>query len=508
MTESQSDSHNPSEPEKASSPSFPPNRLSQSVYNVDPPSSSLSTYNVSHHTEIKATPGLKNVHFKVTPAKFPPKRTLKEHIEYLIYKFSTYYKLLYLIVIINIVLLVLVLTINNTNLRLSNTPSNAFAVNLVVTILIRQEHMVNTIFRVAGSFPQWLPLRSRCLLADAFHYGGIHVGCAFASLLWLVLIVIRTIMGLVQTEKVLHRGNLALLILLTLVAVLFILIMALAHPKFRSRYHDDFELVHRIGGWTALGLFWAIVVLFADFNKDKEVHKAIGWVLIKNPTFWILAIATLMIIYPWTMIRPVPIHCEGLSNHAALIHFSHKDVGFCAGVRVSKAPMRDWHAFATVPHRDGRGFFILVSNAGDWTNSLIQSPPQRLWIRAIPTFGVLHVAKLFKRIVLVATGSGIGPCLSMLVGRSDIPTRILWSTRDPVATYGEDIVQLVISRDADARIIDTARGRPDMVEITHQLYQDFNAEAVFVISNPRVTAKIVDGMNLRGVPAFGPIFDS
>ena len=50
--------------------------------------------------------------------------------------------------------------------------------------------------------------------------------------------------------------------------------------------------------------------------------------------------------------------------------------------------------------------------------------------------------------------------------------------------------------------------RPDMVSLTYQLVLESNAEAVFIISNPKVTQKVVYGMETRGIPAYGAIFDS
>lgn len=41
-----------------------------------------------------------------------------------------------------------------------------------------------------------------------------------------------------------------------------------------------------------------------------------------------------------------------------------------------------------------------------------------------------------------------------------------------------------------------------------RLVREFNAEAVCVISNQKLTRKIVYGMTSRGIPAFGAIWDS
>jgi hypothetical protein len=57
--------------------------------------------------------------------------------------------------------------------------------------------------------------------------------------------------------------------------------------------------------------------------------------------------------------------------------------------------------------------------------------------------------------------------------------------------------------------IDTRKhGKPDMVKLTYHLFKQTDAECVHVISNQKLTEKIVYGMRARGIPAFGPIWDS
>ena len=51
-------------------------------------------------------------------------------------------------------------------------------------------------------------------------------------------------------------------------------------------------------------------------------------------------------------------------------------------------------------------------------------------------------------------------------------------------------------------------GRPDMVGLTYHLYKESKAEAVFIISNISLTQKVVYAMESRGIPAYGPIWDS
>jgi hypothetical protein len=47
-----------------------------------------------------------------------------------------------------------------------------------------------------------------------------------------------------------------------------------------------------------------------------------------------------------------------------------------------------------------------------------------------------------------------------------------------------------------------------MVQLAYNLWKESRAEAVVVISNKQVTQQIVFGLEIRGVAAYGPIFDS
>ena len=114
-----------------------------------------------------------------------------------------------------------------------------------------------------------------------------------------------------------------------------------------------------------------------------------------------------------------------------------------AAVRLSQTPLLENHAFAVIPQPDGgRGYSIIVSNAGDWTNKFINSPdrPSKLWMKGLPTLGVLRISLLFKPVIIAATGSGIGPCLSLLELHTAWPVRVVWSAKSPVVTYGSVLV--------------------------------------------------------------------
>ena len=51
--------------------------------------------------------------------------------------------------------------------------------------------------------------------------------------------------------------------------------------------------------------------------------------------------------------------------------------------------------------------------------------------------GVANVRKLFKKVVLVATGSGIGPMLGAPARHVGAASRLVWITKNPRRTYGD-----------------------------------------------------------------------
>jgi ferredoxin-NADP reductase len=161
---------------------------------------------------------------------------------------------------------------------------------------------------------------------------------------------------------------------------------------------------------------------------------------------------------------------------------------------------------------------MLVSRAGDWTAAFIDEPPTHVWVRGIPTVGVANVRKLFTKVVIVATGSGIGPVLGHVLDTS-VPSRLVWVTKNPRLTFGEAFVEEIEAAQPDALIWDTGarrgersdgrmHGKPDVLALAYDAYTESGAEAVICVSNRTVTRQVVHGLERCGIPAFGPIWDS
>jgi NAD(P)H-flavin reductase len=384
--------------------------------------------------------------------------------------------------------------------------ATAVAANLLGAVLLRQDYVVNFIFWLATRLPTSAPLWIRRHFARVYHNGGVHSGCAVsASVWWAIFTGVATADFASSGSR--YSVNKVTITLTYLILMLLVSILVMAYPTIRATMHDQFEWTHRFAGWLALALVWAHVVAVTASLSSSE---PLGAALAKTPAVYLVALTTLSIALPWMRLRRVKVTPEPLSSHAVRLHFDFCTPRPCTslGVRITDRPMVEWHAFAAIPSASGRGFSIIVSRAGDWTKRIIERPPTSIWTRGTPASGVLAIAPLFKKIVLVATGSGIGPCLPVIMERR-VPCRIVWSTKNPARTYGQKIIDAVQETDPDAVIWDTdSQGRPNLVALAYQIYRESGAECVCVISNSSTTAKTVYELESRGVPAFGPIWDS
>ncbi|KAH7054380.1 gramicidin s synthetase 1 [Macrophomina phaseolina] len=389
----------------------------------------------------------------------------------------------------------------------SDSVATAVAVNVMVSIAVRNEHVINVLFATSIAVPHSFPLWFRRSCAMIYSYGGFHSGCATASAVWYAVytgIVIREYTSGRQPSPV-------FVVFASILLALLISIIVLALPNVRQKYHDYFEGVHRFAGWAVLALFWAQLATSAVLRaRTTSTPTPAGIILLTSPAFWFLLTATLLVIYPWARLRLCPVTAEPLSAHAIRLHFFTHRPALCSAIRVSDRPLIENHAFATIPRSDGReGFSLVVSAAGDWTRRVIAAPPRALWVRSGPAQGMAAVAKLFSPVVMVATGSGIGPCLGFFVGAPEHDVRIIWSTRNPERTYGAGVVAAVRKADPRACIVDTDRvGRQDLPALAYSVYKESGAEGVVIISNKRVVDWVVFELESRGVPAYGPVFDS
>lgn len=373
--------------------------------------------------------------------------------------------------------------------------------NFTIAVLIRQQHVVNLAFRLATRVPLEWPINVRWALAKVYQIGGLHVGAATSGACWHFLLVAYI------TDRAM-RGNVDILLLLTAysLAILLLLITVTATPGFRKRFHDIFEGFHRFGGWGVSALFW-LQALIPAFRASGQWNALP--LLLQHPALLFLVLTSVSSLLPWARLRKVPVEVIRPSSHAAVVRFDYGVTPFCgSGLAISRNPVMGWHAFASIPTPGQTGYRMVISRAGDWTASFIDETPAHVWVKGVPTCGVGHIARMFNRVVFVATGSGIAPILAHLLA-DYVQSHLIWVTRNPRETYGDHLVGEITAVQPRATIWDTDKdGRPDLLSMAYIAYESFDAEAVIIISNEKLTWQVVHGLESRNIPAFGAIWDS
>lgn len=376
--------------------------------------------------------------------------------------------------------------------------------NIALAIVFRQQFVINALGWLATRPPVTWPIRVRWTLGKFYHFGGLHVGFALAGTGWYVAFLVLLVRGATTGRDV----SVATVAVSSVAAVLIVVMVVMARPSARSGRHDSFEATHRFCGWAVLVLVWVDTIVFTTSRAQGSVPTA----LLGAPTLWLLLLTTLGCAWPWLRLRRVAVRVERPSTHVAILHVDEDLIPPPGTTRaISRSPWFGWHPFATIrvpPGSGVRGYRLAVSRAGDWTARLIDDPPEHVWVRGIATVGVIHVRTLFAKVVIVATGSGIGPALGHLLA-VQAPSQLVWATRDPTRTYGTSLVAEILVAQPEAIIWNTDElGRPDVLRLAYRAYVASGAEAVICISNKTLTWEVVHGLERRGIPAFGPVWDA
>lgn len=97
--------------------------------------------------------------------------------------FNVYERLASIVLIVNLVFMIWTLTKPNPFAYPARF-STAVAANITLTVLIRNEHVINFLFWSFGKTPKSWPLRIRRIMAKLYHLGGLHSGSGIAGCLW------------------------------------------------------------------------------------------------------------------------------------------------------------------------------------------------------------------------------------------------------------------------------------------------------------------------------------
>ncbi|XP_057828340.2 adenylate-forming reductase 06235-like [Cryptomeria japonica] len=376
--------------------------------------------------------------------------------------------------------------------------------NILALVLCRSEVFLRILFWVAVKMlgRSWVPIPLKTAATSFLQcLGGIHSGCGISSIMWLIY-------SLVQILR--HRESTSGVIISVAAAILELLFIssAAAFPLVRHVHHNFFEEIHRFAGWIALALLWAFVILTASYNPTKRAYKLRFLDLVKKQDFIFTLLITLLIIFPWLTVRKVAVQVSAPSGQASLIKFGG---GVNPGLlgQISRSPLSDRHAFGIIS--DGKYENMMLAGAvGDFTTELVSDPPKFLYTRYIHFAGLPYLINMYEKVVVVATGSGIGVFLSFMLQCSRADVYFIWVAKAIQRNFGDEIVRKIESYPSEKMIVhDTAvSGHPNVAELTVKAVRDWSAQVVIVTSNPRGSRDVVKKCRREGIPAFGPIWDS
>jgi hypothetical protein len=289
---------------------------------------------------------------------------------------------------------------------------------------------------------------------------------------------------------------------------LIVLICFTATPHFRGKCHNLFERTHRFGGWASILVLWVNTGL-------RTVSDPSNTPLYMSPSIWLLSITTLLIILPWLRIKYISVHAHAISSRELKLTFPYSNMPYTSTSHFSLSPLMEWHAFATIPSHDGATADIIISAAGDWTRHIITNPPEHIWVRKPAMMNFLIFAPLFNSVLLVATGAGIGPILSLLLSPSiqhmkaqGKIIRVMWCVYNLNAPHWAFAQTVIRNVDPLPKIFDSKQGRPEVALEARYLARINYIEAVMVLSNKKITNEVIREAKVHGRAAYGAVFDS
>ena len=290
------------------------------------------------------------------------------------------------------------------------------------------------------------------------------------------------------------------------VLAILVVVARTARDRVRPSRHNRFESVHRLGGWTALGILAVLVPLQAARSLPPDSGLA-G--LLRAPSVLLLAALVMLVAHPWLGVRRQRAGFLAVTAEVVVVALPGRRV-LGEFVRVSREG-REWHSFA-VATTGGEGpgrYCLVIRRAGDWTERLASDvehgrAPARLWVRRMRGYGFMYHAGLPPG----AHGGDRGgdrAGTAVPAGPVALQLECLWIGRGHRAAMGPDLVDRVLAG-GSVTLIETSRGRPDVGACVAGIAHRF--EAVFVVSNDVVRDSVARACQALGVPWYGPTFDS
>ncbi|KAG9118269.1 hypothetical protein FRC07_007301, partial [Ceratobasidium sp. 392] len=204
--------------------------------------------------------------------------------------------------------------------------------------------------------------------------GGLHVGCALATFVRIILYVIEV--GLeVDLSSALYIALLSTGLILPFGLTV---IVGLVFRPTREQYHNAWEYTHRYIDWFVADLIVHLAV------KALTLASPIQLFCTSLPYPTVLSVAS--ILYVWFTVRRACMSIRANKSVAVLTFPGTPTKRSSTFTRISRDG-RGWHAFSVaMADLETKEFSLIVAGAGDWTTKLITNVLNRrgtgrMWIR-------------------------------------------------------------------------------------------------------------------------------
>lgn len=416
-----------------------------------------------------------------------------------------------LISLFNLVLL----NIFYQTIYLSDTTTAIFSVsNILIAVLVRNELILHLLYRLAVWTSVKIGYGKYYFNSSVHHIGGVHASCATWGLLWVIVDQWQQLGNPNNFISMTSSQDPISIAISSILLTLLVIIVITALPSVRDKFHDTFEISHRYLGWSSL----IILVLYQiRFQFIVALNQAYPLeTLLTNPVLLMVALMVFSVFLPWMSVQCFDnfgMHCP--SQGVLVVTFPGRaDVGSFARISLDGV---EWHSFSVARtsfnQETGKSkIHLIIGAVGDWTKNIIRQVekgnlPKRLWVRRVKPPGFMFSINAYSRVVVIATGAGIAPVIPHVIANGH-KLRIVWIGNNHQETYGKELWSLLDSH-PHCNIFDTGiHGRPDVEQLAIQTVRDYEAQAVFCVSNKAVTKKVVDSCLGEGIPAYGATWDS
>ncbi|KAF9246561.1 hypothetical protein BU15DRAFT_39714 [Melanogaster broomeanus] len=442
-----------------------------------------------------------NVAKRPTPPPKPQKMTVSKYVIFIIW-YNSYKRFFTVIIILN--LTALGFAAAGLWPYAQKYPGALVLGNLNFAVLMRNEIFGRLLYLFVNTcFTKWTPLWFRLGCTSTLqHLGGIHSSCAISSIAWLILM-------LVNQFKVKYIYNVSILAFGVVTAIALLVTMTAGLPWVRNTYHNIFERNHRFFGWTALVMTWVFTILTNTYDSTDGKWDRSGVYVIRQQAFWYTMGMSLLIVLPWICTRKVAVDVELPSPKVAVLRFER---GMQQGLlaRISRTMVMEYHAFGIISEGTHAKYHYLICGVqGDFTKSLVNDPPRKVWTRQLKFAGVSNTSTLYKRGIRICTGTGLGAALSTCIQSPNC--HCCFPGSDQEKTFGPTISNLIHKNVGPERLLlwDSKErgGRPDTMKILKEVYDYWQAEVVFITSNYVGNLEMQHGCKALGIPAFGTLWD-